>query len=197
MKILILFAHPAYHKSKVNKLILEGLSDKEGITFHDLYQEYPEMDIDVKREQALLEAHDVVMFQFPLFWYSTPAILKEWQDMVLEHDWAFGSKGNALKNKLFLVSLSSGGPRKAYQIGGYHNNTLSILLSPLMQTASLCKMIPLPPFMINGTHAIAISEIMEHKKLLHQLLNDLLHDRFDVEKALQYEYLNDYYIKKA
>ena len=96
MKILVLFAHPAFHKSKVNKMLVEGLADMEGVTFHDLYQEYPELEIDVKREQELLLDHDVIMLQFPLFWYSTPAILKEWQDLVLEHGWAFGSKGNKL-----------------------------------------------------------------------------------------------------
>jgi glutathione-regulated potassium-efflux system ancillary protein KefG len=89
MKILVLFAHPAFHKSKANKFFVDELSEVEGVTLHDLYQEYPEFDIDVKREQALLKEHDIIVFQFPLFWYSTPAILKEWQDLVLEHDWAF------------------------------------------------------------------------------------------------------------
>jgi glutathione-regulated potassium-efflux system ancillary protein KefG len=78
MKILVLFAHPAFHKSKVNRILVDGLSEMKGVTFHDLYQEYPEMDIDVKREQELVSQHDVILFQFPLFWYSTPAILKEW-----------------------------------------------------------------------------------------------------------------------
>ena len=37
--------------------------------------------------------HDVVIFQFPLFWYSTPPILKQWQDIVLEYGWAYGEGG--------------------------------------------------------------------------------------------------------
>ena len=53
----------------------------EGVTFVDLYAEYPRFEIDVDREQARLLAHDVIVFQNPLFWYSTPAILKEWQDL--------------------------------------------------------------------------------------------------------------------
>ena len=82
MKILVLFAHPAFHKSKVNKVLVDGLDKIGHVTFHDLYEEYPESDIDVKREQKLLKQHDVIILHFPFFWYSTPAILKEWQDLV-------------------------------------------------------------------------------------------------------------------
>ena len=37
MKVIILFAHPAFHKSNVNRQLIGGLSEIEGITFHDLY----------------------------------------------------------------------------------------------------------------------------------------------------------------
>ena len=47
-EILILFAHPAYQKSRVNKRLLENIHKIEGVTLHDLYQSYPEMDIDMK-----------------------------------------------------------------------------------------------------------------------------------------------------
>ncbi|MCB0293189.1 MAG: NAD(P)H-dependent oxidoreductase, partial [Calditrichaeota bacterium] len=84
-KILIIFAHPAFQKSRVNARLIEGLAQMEGITFHDLYQAYPEFDIDIAAEQQLLTGHDVIVFHHPFFWYSTPALLKEWQDLVLEH----------------------------------------------------------------------------------------------------------------
>ena len=196
MRILVLFAHPAFQKSKVNKVLVDGLSEMEGITFHDLYQEYPELDINVKREQELLEEHDVVVFQFPLFWYSTPAILKEWQDLVLEHGWAFGSKGNSLKDKLFLCSVTAGGPMSAYQEGGFHDHTINQLLSPLRQTSVLCKMKPLPPFVVFGTHAIKMDEILDYKNDLLALLNLLINKDFDVDEAVKCEYMNDYLIKQ-
>jgi glutathione-regulated potassium-efflux system ancillary protein KefG len=196
MKILILFAHPAFHKSKVNSILVDGLLKVEGITFNDLYQEYPELDINVEREQELLNNHDVVMLQFPLFWYSTPAILKEWQDLVLEHGWAYGSAGNALKDKLFFCSLTAGGPRRAYQAGNFHNHTINQLLSPLRQTAVLCKMRPLPPFVVHGTHAIETDGILDHKNQLKRLLKQLNNNEFNIEKALSFEYLNDYITKQ-
>jgi len=192
MKILVLFAHPAFQKSRVNKILVDGLSDLEGITFHDLYQEYPEMDINVMREKELLLEHDVVMFQFPLFWYSTPAILKEWQDLVLEHGWAYGSKGNNLNGKLFFCSITAGGPRTAYQEGNFHNHTINQLLSPLRQTSVLCKMIPLPPFVVHGTHAIEMDEILDSRNDLLKLMRLLINNEIKVEEAGKYEYLNEY-----
>jgi glutathione-regulated potassium-efflux system ancillary protein KefG len=192
MKVLLLFAHPAFHKSKVNKMLVEGLDTIPGVTFRDLYQEYPEMDIDVKREQALLEAHDAVIMHFPLFWYSTPAILKEWQDLVLEHGWAFGSKGNALKDKIFFCLLTAGGPRSAYRVGDFHNHTVEQLLSPLRQTAVLCKMKPLPPFVVFGSHDLETDESAAYKHDLLHILEELINDRIDLENVAEHEFLNDY-----
>lgn len=76
MKVLIIFAHPAFHKSHVNKILLDGLEKFDDVTIHDLYEVYPDFDIDIKREQELLSQHDCIVFHYPLFWYSTPALLK-------------------------------------------------------------------------------------------------------------------------
>lgn len=192
MKILILFAHPAFHKSNTNKYLVQGLDSIEDVTFHDLYEQYPEFDIDVSREQELLEAHDCIVFQNPFFWYSTPAILKEWQDLVLEHGWAFGSKGNALKGKLFFNVLSAGGPKSAYQKGNFHNHTINELIAPLKQTFILCKMISLPPFVVHGTHAIDKEELEQFRKDYFDLLDIIKNDQINIDKALTLEYLNDY-----
>ena len=66
-KILILFAHPAFQKSRANKQLVAGIDKIEGVTFHDLYQHYPEFDIDVAREQELLMQHDIIVFHHPFF----------------------------------------------------------------------------------------------------------------------------------
>ena len=63
-KILIIFAHPALQKSRVNKILIEDLPNKEGITFHDIYQAYPELDIDVPAEKELLDRNDIVFLHF-------------------------------------------------------------------------------------------------------------------------------------
>ena len=102
LKLLIVFAHPALERSRVNRRLVEAIGDLEGVAVHDLYEAYPEFDIDVRREQELLAAHDVIVLQHPFYWYSAPAILKEWQDLVLEHGWAYGRNGTALRGKSCL-----------------------------------------------------------------------------------------------
>jgi glutathione-regulated potassium-efflux system ancillary protein KefG len=191
-KILILFAHPALQKSRINKILIKGLEKIDGVTFHDLYQAYPELDVDVEREKQLLTNHDIIIFHHPLFWYSTPAIFKEWQDLVLEHGWAYGSKGTALKDKIFFNVLTSGGGREAYGGEGYNRFKLRTLLSPIEQTANLCKMIYLPPFAVQGTHSISSEEVERYREKYHLLLKSLRDEEVDIEKVRSLEYFNDY-----
>ena len=191
-KILIIFAHPALEKSRINRRSIRELDKKEGVTFHDIYEAYPEFDIDVDKEQTLLSEHDILIFQHPMFWYSVPAILKEWMDLVLEHGWAYGTEGEALKGKTFLSIVTTGGSEEAYQKDGYNRFTLKQLLAPIEQTFYLCKMNYLPPLAIHGTHKIDTDELKTIKTNYHQLLDALINDKFDYEKAFKVDKLNHY-----
>ena len=191
-KILILFAHPALQKSRINKILIKDINQIEGITFHDLYQAYPEFDINVEYEKRLLEQHQVIILHHPFFWYSTPAILKQWQDLVLEHGWAYGSKGDALQGKLFFNVMTSGGRREAYTETGHNNFTIRMLLAPIEQTANLCKMIFLPPFVVHGTHSINATQVDIFRDDYHKLLSLIRDDKLNISKARELEYLNDY-----
>ena len=190
-KVLILFAHPAFEKSRVNKQLTENIHQMDGITFHDLYENYPDHDIDIKVEQDLVELHDIIIFHFPFFWYSTPPILKEWQDLVLEHGWAYGKEGNALKGKIFFNIITTGGPQKAYSKEGFNRFTIRQLIAPLEQTATLCKMIFLPPYTIHGTHTISEEEIDYFKKQYLSLLEQIQRDEVDLESYSERTYLNE------
>ena len=68
--ILIQFAHPALEKSRVNRVMLDAVRDLPFVTINDLYEEYPDFDIDIDREQSLLLAHDYVLLHHPMYWYS-------------------------------------------------------------------------------------------------------------------------------
>ena len=150
-RILILFAHPAFQKSRINRALVESAAGLDGVTLHDLYEAYPDFCVNVTREQALLLAHDVVVFQHPFYWYSCPALLKEWQDLVLEFGWAYGPGGDRLRGKAFLSAITTGGGADAYGRGGHNHFTIAELLAPLEQTARLCGMAPQPPFVVHGT----------------------------------------------
>jgi glutathione-regulated potassium-efflux system ancillary protein KefG len=190
LRILILFAHPAVQKSRINRRLCDTMRDLPGVTHHDLYQHYPEYDIDVPAEQRLLLEHDVIAFQHPLFWYSVPALLKEWLDLVLEHGWAYGSRGSALEGKLCLNLVSCGGGQAAYAEGGFNRMGVRRLLAPVENTARLCRMHYLAPFVIHGTHSIPEAELDAHCADLRRILGDLHHGRLDLETAGGAELLN-------
>jgi glutathione-regulated potassium-efflux system ancillary protein KefG len=173
-KILILFAHPAIQKSKVNSQMAALVKGIPGVKFRDLYEEYPDFDIDVAKEQKLLLENDVVIFQHPFYWYSTPAILKEWCDLVLEHGFAYGEKGTKLEGKIWINALTTGGPETAYHAQGYNRFTIRQFLAPLDQTAHLCGMHFLAPFVIHGalglkTKAEVAGVAQEYLKLIEFL----------------------------
>ena len=172
-RVLILFAHPALERSRVHRHLLRAVPSGADVTVHDLYEAYPALDIDVGHEQALLLDHDVIVFQYPFYWYSTPPILKQWQDLVLEHGWAYGTHGKELEGKTFLSAISAGGGEPAYCSAGYNRLTVRELLAPLEQTARLCGMVYLPPFVVFGTHALDEDGIIEQAQRYGALIDAL------------------------
>jgi glutathione-regulated potassium-efflux system ancillary protein KefG len=149
-RILILYAHPAPQKSRVNRALIAAARGISSVTVHDLYENYPDLNIDVKREQKLLLEHDVVVLQHPFYWYNVPSILKEWCDLVLEYGFAYGEGGTALRGKAWIHSLTSGGTLEAYSPEGHNRFTIRQFLAPWDQTAHLCEMPFLAPFTLHG-----------------------------------------------
>ncbi len=161
------------------------------MTLVDLYAEYPDFAIDVDREQGRLLGHEAIVFLHPLYWYSTPAILKEWQDLVLEHGFAYGSEGKALHGKLFFSALTAGGPEEAYRAEGVNHFTIRELLLPLEQTAIMCGMIYLPPFALFGArNAVDQGRIESHLSDWVRLLEAVRDDRLDIARAQDLPRLN-------
>jgi glutathione-regulated potassium-efflux system ancillary protein KefG len=108
--------------------------------------------------------HPVVIWQHPLFWYSGPALLKQWQDLVLEHGWAYGRQGHALDGKKIFKTITSGGEMDAYQVDGLQRSTIKDFLLPFERTAQLCRMIYLPPFWVHGTHKLNHEQIRKYSE---------------------------------
>lgn len=174
--VLILYVHPAQHRSRVNRVLLDAVSTLDGVTIHDLYETYPDFYIDVGHEQALLRQHDIIVFQHPLYWYSCPALLKEWQDVVLEHGFAFGQEGTALHGKYLMQAVSSGGREYAYCHEGSSHFSLAELLQPFEQTAYLCGMIYLQPHWVAGTHYLNDADISAHAETYRSRISALRDD---------------------
>jgi glutathione-regulated potassium-efflux system ancillary protein KefG len=195
MNILVLFAHPAIHKSRVNQRMAESVKELDGITFHNLYEEYPDFNIDINREQQLLIDHDIIVWHHPFYWYSAPAILKEWIDLVLQHGFAYGSKGKMLAGKKVMTAISTGGRREAYQPGNFNQYTIRQFLSPFEQTARLCNMTYLPPFVVHGSHMLEEPGIIIQAALYRDTIIALRDNVFNDDELANYEYMNDLVVK--
>jgi len=191
-KILILFAHPRFEKSRVNRALLHGIDQIPQVTLHDLYERYPDFNVEVRQEQELMTAHQIIIWQHPFYMYGAPALLKQWIDLVLEHGWAHGKEGGVLKGKIIFNVLTSGGSREVYAANGYNRFTLREFLVPFEQTATLCKMIYLPPFAVQGTYLLAEAQLAHHASLYHSLLRRLSRGDYNLESLRQLSFLNDW-----
>jgi len=150
--ILLMLAHPRFEKSRANRALLTAVQDLPFVTVHDLYEQYPDFNINIEREHELLIQHQIIIWQYPIYMYSPPAILKQWMDLVLEHGWAHGPGGNNLEGKLLCNAVTAGGSTESYTADGFNKHPLYEFLRPFEQTARLCKMIWLPIFSIQGTY---------------------------------------------
>lgn len=181
-RLLVYYAHPGHGYSRVNKEMAKVAVNHANTTFCDLYAEYPRFNIDVNAEQQRLVEHDVIILQHPLFWYSTPSIMKEWIDLVLEHGFAFGSEGDKLKGKVMMNALSAAGTEEAYTKDGYQHYPLRTFLTPLEQTARLCQMSYATPYVLySALKADEDKEIREHVEGYKKLLDAICKDQYQFE----------------
>ncbi|KAM8966963.1 ribosyldihydronicotinamide dehydrogenase [quinone] [Pelodytes ibericus] len=88
---------------------------------------------DILKEQKKVHEADLVIFQFPLYWFNFPAIMKGWIDRVFIQGFAFDFPGcykGLLKDKLALLSFTTGGTEKMFSKDGVSGN-IRYLLWPM------------------------------------------------------------------
>ncbi len=170
---------------------MEATGTLNNITIRDMYEIYPDYNVDVKAEQAVLLEHDVIIWQHPFYWYSCPPLMKQWLDLVLEHGWAYGKNGDQLKGKCVMNVLTAGGTFEVYQKSGRNRFTFRELLSPFDQTAFLCQMIYLPPYIVPGANKISEEELEDYAIQYTEVLNLLQSTALDTTKLNSIEYFND------
>ena len=171
-KTVMILAHPKIEDSIGNRIISELASENNNIEVRHLDQLYPNFKIDVKAEQeALLNAKNIV-FQYPLYWYSTPAILKEWIDQVFQYGFAFGQE-SALNDKKIFISLTIGSAPDYY-----NDDVMEKILFPIKGLTEYCSLSyggEVVSFNINNYTPEAAKKAKqtakEHAQKLLQLIN--------------------------
>lgn len=150
-KILILNGHPDPGASTAGKAVLEAFVKlRPDAQVRMLSALCGKEGYDVAGEQAALVGADVVVWHFPFYWYSVPALMKKWIDDVLTRGFAYGSGGTALCGKHLLISFTTGAPEEAYAAGKPMNWPVEAFLPPLLQTANLCGLKILAPVWSTG-----------------------------------------------
>jgi glutathione-regulated potassium-efflux system ancillary protein KefG len=190
-KILIIFAHPAINKSRIHRRLTDSVKNLNGITLNNLYEKYPDFYIDIIQEQQLLIEHDIIVWQHPFYWYSAPAILKEWFDLVLQHGFAYGEKGHSLDGKQVLSVISTGGSQEVYSKEGKNQFTINEFLVPFKQSAHLCRMEYLPPYVIYESHTLTNNDIENHTVRYKKLMTELRDEQFDRNRIKSAAYFNE------
>ena len=90
----------------------------------------------IEAELRKLEWCDLMIWQFPLAWFSVPAMLKGWIDRVLAMGRIYGLgqiyENGSCKAKRAMLSLTTGGPRQGYERDGF-NGDINAILRPIQR----------------------------------------------------------------
>lgn len=149
MKTLIIVSHPKYQESGTQAFLKKSLTSFSDVTWHCLDEEYPDKIIDVEKEKKLLQTHDRIIFQFPMYWYSAPASLKKWEDEVLTRSFTYANEIGALKRKQLGIVTSLGYPAKEFQAGRAEGFSISEIMIPYRALAHRAGMQFMSPLIID------------------------------------------------
>lgn len=139
-QILVISGHPDLKNSLANRTILEELAQSD-MPIRVRRLDLLGWDLPVAEEQDCLRQADIIVFQFPFYWYSCTALLRNYMEKVLSHGFAYGSEGTALQGKKLVLSFTIGGAEKDYSSQGRHRHVIDEFLYTFQQTAALCGMV--------------------------------------------------------
>lgn len=132
---------------------------KDNITYMNLCETYKDFNFDIPKEQERLSSYDRIVFQFPIFWYSSPGILKTYVDSVFTYGFAYGSKGNALKDNEFMMCVTAGANEEDLK-----DFTIDECLKGYELTAKYCKMKTLKTYAFYNAGDSSEDELKEGAK---------------------------------
>jgi len=155
MQTLIIVAHPQLAESSTQQFLRRG-AELVAATWHPLTQNFT-----IAAEQSQLQAAQRIIWQFPLYWYSAPAMLKAWQDQVLTSKFAIQQQALAGKELGLVVTTNT--PARDYQSGAAEQFTFAELLRPYQALADKSGLHWLPPFIV---HQFSYQTDIQQQQLL-------------------------------
>jgi NAD(P)H dehydrogenase (quinone) len=140
---------------------------------------------DIRAEQAKLVAADALVLQFPLWWYSVPAILKGWIDRVFAKGFAYGIADPAHPGRTFRygngplsgrraqVITTVGSPAPAMGPRGVNGQLDQVLFPLLHGTLFYVGMEVLSPLAIHGADRVSEQEHHAAVEVIERRVDDL------------------------
>ncbi len=165
-KTLVLLFHPNMKRSRANAALASAAADLDDVDVVDMQAVFPQgLDLfrDAEGEAArLLEAERIVL-QFPVQWYSTPPLLKAWEDAVLTRMFyiAYEEEGLRLEGRPLMLAATAGNVREAYQPGGANLFSMDSLFAPLKATAHRCGLVWYEPFLLYRADKLGPNELKQ------------------------------------
>ncbi|CAI2641472.1 Glutathione-regulated potassium-efflux system ancillary protein KefG [Apilactobacillus kunkeei] len=193
MKTLVLVSHPEYDNSMTEAFLKQCQSDIENVDWVVLDNIQTDFTFDKEQEQQRLAQYDRILFQFPMYWYSAPALMKKYEDGVFTKNFIAYEQEGALKGKEMGIITTLGDPIKDYQVGGREGFSISELLKPYQAIAQRGKMKFLKPFVISQ---FAYMTDAQKQKLLIDYRSYLTNDNFDSFTSLQKWYIDQLTVLK-
>jgi len=132
---------------------------------------------DIRAEMDKVVWCDYLIFQFPLWWFSIPAILKGWVDRVFAMGFAYGGgrvyETGVFRGKRAMLSLTTGGLEEAYRPGGKNGDINMLLYHVNHGMFYFCGMEVLPPFVVYGPARLSDEKRREYLDQYAQRLRNL------------------------
>ncbi len=164
-KTLVLLFHRDMAKSKANTALARAARAVPTVEVIDMQAAYPTGAIDiateVAREAQRLLAADRLVLQFPIQWYSTPALLKTWQDAVLTRMFYIFTKdeGDKLAGTPIMIAATAGNVPEAYGPDGANGFSMEQILTPLKATAHRCSLPWNDPYLLYRADKLESDEL--------------------------------------
>ncbi len=140
--VLVLVAHPNLKESTANKALYDVATGVDKVEVIDLYS-LKKFNVDEFKEKV--DKVNAIVFQFPFYYASAPAKMKEWIDDVF---YMFSKE--SIQGKALMVAVTTGSEESAYRSGGRNMFTVDELLRPYQLTANHSGMVWQTPFVVYG-----------------------------------------------
>lgn len=146
-------------ESRVHKDVSSKLSQIPNVNVRHL-ESLPTQSghYDSKTEQKFWDEADTIVLEFPMYWYHSPSVLRQYIDDVLTDDWAYEG-AYELEGKNLLVLTTTGGEKSEYNAVGEHGFTMSEILTPYKSLTKYTKMNYLPELVIYAANFLSVEEL--------------------------------------